>query len=80
MLGSDYEMFISNFDVFGEFYLILGGGLFVEGWFNDFYLENVLVLVVEFDGKIYMVWVVFELDVIYYQLFDYSQVVNVDIQ
>lgn len=29
-LGSDYETFISNFDVFGEPHSTSGGGLFVE--------------------------------------------------
>lgn len=52
-LGSDYETFISNFDVFGEPHSTSGGGLFVEGWRNDLYLENASALVVEPDGKIY---------------------------
>lgn len=79
-LGRDYETFISNFDVFGEPHSTSGGGLFVEGWLNDLYLENASALVVEPDGKIYTAWVVPESDVIHYQSSDHSQVVNADIQ
>lgn len=75
-LGSDYETFISNFDVFGEPHSTSGGGLFVEGWLNDLYLENASALVVEPDGKIYTAWVVPESDVIHYQSSDHRQVVN----
>ena len=79
-LGSDYETFINNFDVFGEPHSTSGGGLFVEGWLKDLYLENASALVVEPDGKIYAAWVVPKSDVIHYKSSDRSQVVNVDIQ
>lgn len=79
-LGSDYETFISNFDVFGEPHATSDGGLFVEGWLKDLYLENASALVVEPDGKLYTAWVVPESDIVHYQSSDRSQVVNPDIK
>ncbi|MGP1261472.1 hypothetical protein ACJ8MN_21375, partial [Serratia sp. CY35562] len=51
ILGQDYEKYINNFDVFGEPHSTPGGGLFVEGWLKDLYLENASALVINPDGK-----------------------------
>ncbi|HDT0813474.1 TPA: hypothetical protein QIC24_004759, partial [Enterobacter ludwigii] len=51
-LRSDYQTFINNFDVFGEPHSTADGGLLIEGWLKDLYLENASALVIEPDGKI----------------------------
>lgn len=80
LLGNHYQTFIDNFDVFGEPHTTAGGGLFVEGWLKDLYLENASALVIDPDGKIFAAWVVPESDVIHYQSSDNSPVINADIQ
>ncbi|MCG7803141.1 hypothetical protein MCV29_18210 [Enterobacter asburiae] len=80
LLGNHYQTFIDNFDVFGEPHTTTGGGLFVEGWLKDLYLENASALVINPDGKIFAAWVVPESDVIHYQSSDNSPGINVDIQ
>jgi hypothetical protein len=80
ILGQDYEKYISNFDVFGEPHSIPGGGLFVEGWLKDLYLENASALVINPDGKIYAAWVVPDSDVINYKSSDKDAPINNDIQ
>ncbi|MCX8287378.1 hypothetical protein [Enterobacter pseudoroggenkampii] len=79
-LGDHYQTFIDNFDVFGEPHTTPGGGLFVEGWLKDLYLENASALVINPDGKIFAAWVVPESNVIHYQSSDNSQAINADIQ
>jgi len=79
-LGQDYEKFINNLDVFGEPHATLGGGLFVEGWLKDLYLENASVLVINPNGKIYAAWVVPDSDVINYESSDKEASINKDIQ
>lgn len=79
-LGNHYQIFIDNFDVFGEPHTTTGGGLFVEGWLKALYLENASALVINPDGKIFAAWVVPESDVIHYQSSDNSPVINADIQ
>lgn len=56
LLGNHYQTFIDNFDVFGEPHTTAGGGLFVEGWLKDLYLENASALVIDPDGKIFAAW------------------------
>ncbi|MBG0666853.1 hypothetical protein I4P15_00020 [Enterobacter roggenkampii] len=80
LLGNHYQTFIDNFDVFGEPHTTTGGGLFVEGWLKDLYLENASALVINPDGKIFAAWVVPESDVIHYQSSDNSPGINADIQ
>ncbi len=80
LLGNHYQTFIDNFDVFGEPHTTAGGGLFVEGWLKDLYLENASALVINPDGKIFAAWVVPESDVIHYQSSDNSPGINADIQ
>lgn len=79
-LGNHYQTFIDNFDVFGEPHTTTGGGLFVEGWLKDLYLENASALIINPDGKIFAAWVVPESDVIHYQSSDNSSVIHADIQ
>ena len=79
-LRNHYQTFIDNFDVFGEPHTTAGGGLFVEGWLKDLYLENASALVIDPDGKIFAAWVVPESDVIQYRSSDNSPVINADIQ
>lgn len=78
-LGNDYETFINNFDIFGEPRTVDGGGLFVEGWLNDLYLENASAFVITPGGKVYAAWVVPESDVINYKDSDGNDVINKDI-
>ncbi|CAM8510946.1 MULTISPECIES: hypothetical protein [Enterobacter] len=80
LLGNHYQTFIDNFDVLGEPHTTAGGGLFVEGWLKDLYLENASALVIDPDGKIFAAWVVPESDVIQYRSSDNSPVINADIQ
>ncbi|EOY8403756.1 hypothetical protein V5K10_000611 [Enterobacter asburiae] len=80
LLGNHYQIFIDNFDVFGEPHTSTGGGLFVEGWLKDLYQENASALVINPDGKIFAAWVVPESDVIRYRSSDNSPVINADIQ
>jgi hypothetical protein len=80
LLGNHYQIFIDNFDVFGEPHTTAGGGLFVEGWLKDLYQENASALVINPDGKIFAAWVAPESDVIQYRSSDNSPVINADIQ
>lgn len=79
ILGQDYEKYINNFDVFGEPHSTPGGGLFVEGWLKDLYLENASALVINPDGKIYAAWVVPDSDIINYKSSDKDSPINNDI-
>ena len=79
-LGSDYQTFINNFDVFGEPHSTADGGLLIEGWLKNLYLENASALVIEPDGKIYAAWVIPESDVIHYQSSEHRQDINGDIK
>lgn len=79
-LRSDYQTFINNFDVFGEPHSTADGGLLIEGWLKDLYLENASALVIEPDGKIYAAWVIPESDVIHYQSSEHRQDINGDIK
>ncbi|HHP7835014.1 hypothetical protein [Serratia marcescens] len=79
ILGQDYEKYINNFDVFGEPHSTPGGGLFVEGWLKDLYLENASALVINPDGKIYVAWVVPDSDIINYKSSDKDSPINNDI-
>lgn len=56
VLGKDYNEFIQNFDVFGEPHKTKEGGLFVEGWLKDLYLEQSSAFVIQPDGKTYAAW------------------------
>ncbi|AGB83050.1 hypothetical protein D781_2799 [Serratia sp. FGI94] len=80
ILGQDYENYINNFDVFGEPHSTSGGGLFVEGWLKDLYLENASALVINPDGRIYAAWVVPDSDIINYKSSDKDAHINNDIQ
>ncbi|MCW0329320.1 hypothetical protein [Pantoea ananatis] len=57
LLTSNYDTFSGNFDVFGVPHLTRDGGLFVEGWPKDLYLEQASAFVIEPDGKVYAAWV-----------------------
>ena len=78
-LGNDYRTFINNFDMFGEPRSVAGGGLFVEGWLKDLYLESASAFVITPDGKVYAAWVVPESDVINYKDSYNNYMVNNDI-
>lgn len=56
VLGSEYNNFIQNFDVFGEPHKTASGGIFVEGWLKDLYLEQASAFVIQPDGKVYAAW------------------------
>lgn len=66
-LANDYDVFMGNFDVLGEPKKVAGGGLMVEGWLKDLYLENNSVFVIYPDGTLYAAWVVPESNVIHYK-------------
>lgn len=66
-LGEDYDAFIENFDVFGEPHQTPDGGLFVEGWLNDLYLENASAFVIYPNGKVYAGWVTPDAQIINYK-------------
>lgn len=67
LLGDDYDAFIGNFDLFGEPHQTADGGLFVEGWLKDLYLENASAFVIYPDGKFYAAWVMPDEQFIHYQ-------------
>lgn len=67
-LASDYDVFMGNFDVLGKPKKIAGGGLMVEGWLKDLYLENNSVFVIYPDGTLYAAWVVPESNIIHYKV------------
>lgn len=69
-LGEDYETFVENFDVFGEPHQTSDGGLFVEGWLNDLYLENASAFVIYPNGKVYAGWVTPDAQIIQYKTND----------
>ncbi|MHB2054184.1 hypothetical protein [Pantoea dispersa] len=56
ILGPDYDTFSQNFDVYGEPHLTSAGGLFVEGWLRDLYLEQASAVVIQPDGRTYAAW------------------------
>lgn len=69
-LGEDYDAFVENFDVFGEPHQTSDGGLFVEGWLNDLYLENASAFVIYPNGKVYAGWVTPDAQIIQYKTND----------
>jgi len=66
VLGSEYSDFSQNFDVFGEPHKTDNGGIFVEGWLKDLYLEQASAFVIQPDGKVYAAWMLPEDDKIHY--------------
>ena len=66
VLGSEYSDFSQNFDVFGEPHKTAKGGLFVEGWLKDLYLEQASAFVIQPDGKVYAAWMLPEDNKIHY--------------
>lgn len=56
VLGGNYNEVIENFNVFGEPHKTKKGGLFVEGWLKDLYLEQASAFVIQPDGDIYAAW------------------------
>ncbi|MDE1185994.1 MAG: hypothetical protein PW844_05865 [Pantoea sp.] len=58
LLGTDYAIFSENFDVFGQPHKTDEGGIFVEGWLKDLYLEQASAFVIQPNGKIYVGWIV----------------------
>jgi len=66
-LGENYNTFIENFDVFGPPHKTSDGGLFIEGWLNDLYLENASAFVIYPNGKVYAGWVTPDAQVINYK-------------
>ncbi|MGK9176044.1 hypothetical protein KXR87_23005 [Yokenella regensburgei] len=80
LLGSDYETYINNFEVYGEPHKTRDGALFVEGWMQDLYKENASALIVFPDGKISAAWVVPESDVIQYKSNADGAEINKDIK
>ncbi|STQ59687.1 Uncharacterised protein [Pseudescherichia vulneris] len=69
-LGEDYDAFVENFDVFGEPRQTSDGGLFIEGWLNDLYLENASAFVIYPNGKVYAGWVTPDAQIIQYKTND----------
>ncbi|EPR9083700.1 hypothetical protein ACU9CW_004296 [Cronobacter dublinensis] len=66
-LGSSYDAFAGNFDVFGEPHRTADGGLFVEGWLQDLYLENASAFVIYPDGRVFAGWVTPDDQIIHYE-------------
>lgn len=66
VLGSEYSDFSQNFDVFGEPHKTAKGGIFVEGWLKDLYLEQASAFVIQPDGKVYTAWMLPEDNKIHY--------------
>ena len=66
VLGSEYNNFSQNFDVFGEPHKTESGGIFVEGWLKDLYLEQASAFVIQSDGKVYAAWMLPEDNKIHY--------------
>ncbi|WP_455819998.1 hypothetical protein [Pseudomonas cerasi] len=66
MLGSEYSIFSQNFDIFGEPHKTERGGIFVEGWLKDLYLEQASAFVIQPDGKVYAAWMLPEDGKIHY--------------
>lgn len=66
VLGSEYSNFSQNFDVFGEPHKTASGGIFVEGWLKDLYLEQASAFVIQTDGKVYAAWMLPEDGKIHY--------------
>ena len=66
VLGSEYSDFSQNFDVFGEPHKTAKGGIFVEGWLKDLYLEQASAFVIQPDGKVYAAWMLPEDNKIHY--------------
>jgi len=66
VLGSEYSDFSQNFDVFGEPHKTVKGGIFVEGWLKDLYLEQASAFVIQPDGKVYAAWMLPEDNKIHY--------------
>ncbi|WP_313627220.1 hypothetical protein [Kosakonia sp.] len=67
VLGADYAAFAGNFDVYGEPRHTADGGLFVEGWLKDLYLENASAFVIYPDGRLSAAWVVPAASVAHYK-------------
>ncbi|PEI02910.1 hypothetical protein CRM79_06605 [Pantoea agglomerans] len=66
VLGNDYGNFSQNFGVYGEPHKTANGGIFVEGWLKDLYLEQASAFVIQPDGKVYAAWMLPEDDKIHY--------------
>lgn len=66
LLGSEYSNFSQSFDVFGEPHKTESGGIFVEGWLKDLYLEQASAFVIQPDGKVYAAWMLPEDNKIHY--------------
>ncbi|MGJ0478748.1 hypothetical protein [Pantoea agglomerans] len=66
VLGNEYDNFSQNFDVFGEPHKTANGGIFVEGWLKDLYLEQASAFVIQPDGKVYAAWMLPEDNKIHY--------------
>lgn len=66
-LGVDYDAFIENFDVFGPPHKTSDGGIFIEGWLNDLYLENASAFVIYPNGKVFAGWVTPDAQIINYK-------------
>lgn len=66
VLGDEYNDFSQNFDVFGEPHKTANGGIFVEGWLKDLYLEQASAFVIQPDGKVYAAWMLPEDNKIHY--------------
>lgn len=67
LLAGNYEVFVGNFDVFGEVRKIANNGLLIEGWLQDLKLENASALVIYPDERLYAAWVVPESSVVNYK-------------
>jgi len=66
VLGNEYNNFSQNFDIFGEPHKTANGGIFVEGWLKDLYLEQASAFVIQPDGKVYAAWMLPEDNKLHY--------------
>lgn len=66
VLGNEYNNFSQNFDFFGEPHKTANGGIFVEGWLKDLYLQQASAFVIQPDGKVYTAWMLPEDNKIHY--------------
>jgi hypothetical protein len=80
LLGQDYATFSENFDVFGKPHRTDEGGIFVEGWLKDLYLEQASAFVIQPDGRIYVGWVGPDDNKINYRSNDANKVIQKDIK
>lgn len=80
LLGSEYNDFILNFDLYGEPHYTADGGLFVNGMMQHLAQENASALVIYPDGSLSAAWILPGESIIHYRTSRPSEGINSDIQ